>query len=649
MEKMKNSNLQECCLSRGVQRCGFHICVLGVIGSGKCVSGDTIICADGIYRRIKEIIDKDGFTEKQLPVLSNFGNELTSHVFREKTDKVIQIKTNHGVNIKCTPEHPLLVLEGLTPSWKRSDEIVPGDVILGNGFKYIHPAGLDVVYYLKGVFCADGSREGEFADNKKESSAITVIDSELLRFKELLSSIGYEEDIDYQRFSRMQPNKYRLYSKKTKNHTVYQIAFGHITEFTKSKTFYEPMNENQLLSKLAGILDTDSYIKDCGIEIVQKREDIINDIINSLSMLGINGVLTKKYVKGFEHPFYRLYLSMDASKKLATLCLPYVQFTGEKLSSLINRQYVGRVRNNPDSSHAFVVDKNALRRVVCHKIDNKFSACVHQARLTGKVSMFLLKQMYERNQIIFNPEDYSYHVVTEVESLPFDDYVYDVTIPTTHAFLANGLISHNTTVSKALQHQIIHETGHCWGLYEPVEQNPILPLYYKDPKRYAFEMQVYMLNRRLEQQKLAQDLAKAGICSVQDSSLFGDSCFVEMLRKQGIMDDIDVQTYSELFLNMSDNVMYPTLVVYLDCEPETAKNRIIKRGRDCEKDIDLGYLSALKEELDILIDEFERYTSVFRINANIDLTEDEIVQEAIDIFNFAKETRKCPILNRMGV
>lgn len=218
-----------------------------------------------------------------------------------------------------------------------------------------------------------------------------------------------------------------------------------------------------------------------------------------------------------------------------------------------------------------------------------------------------------------------------------------------HICILGVIGSGKTCVSKALQHQIIKDTGHCYGLFEPVEENPILPLYYKDPKRYAFEMQIFMLNRRFEQQKLAQGVTKAGISCVQDSSIFGDSCFVEMLKKQGIMDEIDVQTYSELFLNMSEYIMYPSLVVYLDCDPETAKQRIIKRGRTCEKDIDMGYLSALKSELDILIDEFERYTPVYRINANIDLTEEEISQEALEIYQFAKSTRENPILNRIGV
>ena len=34
------------------------------------------------------------------------------------------------------------------------------------------------------------------------------------------------------------------------------------------------------------------------------------------------------------------------------------------------------------------------------------------------------------------------------------------------------------------------------AFYEPVEDNPILPLYYADPKKYAFLLQIYFLNKR---------------------------------------------------------------------------------------------------------------------------------------------------------
>ncbi len=148
---------------------------------------------------------------------------------------------------------------------------------------------------------------------------------------------------------------------------------------------------------------------------------------------------------------------------------------------------------------------------------------------------------------------------------------------------------------------------------------------------------------------MAQDLALMGVSSVQDSSLFGDSCFVEMLRKDGILKSEEADVYSQLFTNMSRDVMYPSLVIYLDCEPGTAKRRIEKRGRECEKGINIEYLAKLKAELDVLIDDFANYTNVHRINANADLTPEQIDEEALGEYRALKILRMSPKLSRMGV
>ena len=213
-----------------------------------------------------------------------------------------------------------------------------------------------------------------------------------------------------------------------------------------------------------------------------------------------------------------------------------------------------------------------------------------------------------------------------------------------------GIIgSGKTTLARALQKVITEKQGRCEGLWEPVEGNPLLPLYYKDPKRYALSIQIYMLNRRLEQQRVAQDLALMGVSSVQDSSLFGDSCFVEMLRKDGVLSPEECDVYSQLFANMSRDVMYPSLVIYLDCTPEVALARIAKRGRECEKNIPVEYLAKLKAELDVLVDEFKNYTHVHVIDANPDLTPAQIEEEARDELMTLALLRGYPKLNRMGV
>jgi deoxyadenosine kinase len=211
-----------------------------------------------------------------------------------------------------------------------------------------------------------------------------------------------------------------------------------------------------------------------------------------------------------------------------------------------------------------------------------------------------------------------------------------------------GIIgSGKTTTTKHLHDVIVKNEGRCEELMEPVEDNPILPLYYKDPNRYAFSMQIKMLTRRFAQQKLAQDYTKNGISCVQDSSVFGDSCFVEMLRGDKIP-DVEVDVYSELFTEMAEYMMYPSAVVFLKCAPEIALNRIKHRGRECEAGIPIDYLRSLDEQLNRLSESMKRFTHVIELDVNADMNEEQLQQEAHELYVNICCLRATPILSRLG-
>lgn len=60
--------------------------------------------------------------------------------------------------------------------------------------------------------------------------------------------------------------------------------------------------------------------------------------------------------------------------------------------------------------------------------------------------------------------------------------------------------------------------------YEPVEENPILPLYYADMNRYTFLLQIYFLNKRFRMIKEAMQDDN----NVLDRSIYEDSLFFHM-------------------------------------------------------------------------------------------------------------------------
>lgn len=131
---------------------------------------------------------------------------------------------------------------------------------------------------------------------------------------------------------------------------------------------------------------------------------------------------------------------------------------------------------------------------------------------------------------------------------------------------------------------------------EPVADNPYLDLFYQDPKKYAYAMQIYLLHRRVGIQRLAADEALysdrwAG--AVIDRSVFGDRVFAEEHYRAGNISDLDMHAYDTAYEAMRLMIFPPTVLVYLDVTPETAYKRIHERDRKAESTITIEYLQAL--------------------------------------------------------
>ncbi len=80
------------------------------------------------------------------------------------------------------------------------------------------------------------------------------------------------------------------------------------------------------------------------------------------------------------------------------------------------------------------------------------------------------------------------------------------------------------------------------AFYESVDDNPILPLFYKDPQKYGFLLQIYFLNRRLQEIKdsFSNDL------NVLDRSIFEDSLLFKLNADMGRATETLDDPYSDL-------------------------------------------------------------------------------------------------------
>lgn len=160
-------------------------------------------------------------------------------------------------------------------------------------------------------------------------------------------------------------------------------------------------------------------------------------------------------------------------------------------------------------------------------------------------------------------------------------------------------------------------------LYEPVDENQYLSLFYKDMSRYSFPMQVYLLNHRYQQH---QEMIWSKQNTIQDRTIYEDVIFAKMLRESGLMEELDFQTYRHLYENMSNYLHRPDLIIYLDVTPEKALERVKERSRGCETSLTVQYLSDLQKGYEEWLLDVEPRIPVLRLDWNEYIKPEEVAK-----------------------
>ncbi len=144
------------------------------------------------------------------------------------------------------------------------------------------------------------------------------------------------------------------------------------------------------------------------------------------------------------------------------------------------------------------------------------------------------------------------------------------------------------------------------AIFEPVESNPYLERFYKEPGRWAFPMQMHLLHARYAMQKIAayEATMNGGYHgAILDRGLPGDRVFARLHMLAGNMDELEWQTYEAAYDSMTCSLIPPSLMIFLDVEPEVAFDRVKERARGAEVGMELQYLKDLRKGyLDLMVE-----------------------------------------------
>ncbi|MGO3608984.1 MAG: deoxynucleoside kinase [Enterococcus gilvus] len=121
--------------------------------------------------------------------------------------------------------------------------------------------------------------------------------------------------------------------------------------------------------------------------------------------------------------------------------------------------------------------------------------------------------------------------------------------------------------------------------YENVDDNEVLPLFYSNPEKYTFLLQIFFLNKRFLAMKDALQQAD----NVLDRSIYEDSLLFHLNADRGRVSADEVLQYDNLMETMLKELEHaapkkrPDLLVHIKVSFDVMLDRIEKRGREYEQ------------------------------------------------------------------
>ena len=136
----------------------------------------------------------------------------------------------------------------------------------------------------------------------------------------------------------------------------------------------------------------------------------------------------------------------------------------------------------------------------------------------------------------------------------------------------------------------ISEQSQCELILEQFSDNPFLPLFYENPERYAFAVELFFMTERHRQ--LQEFNAQQSLFS---SFTFADYFFAKSLlfARMNLKSD-EYRLFQRLFNILLASSPKPDIIVYLHRPVEQLKQLINKRGRSYEQNISTDYLLQIQ-------------------------------------------------------
>jgi len=451
----------------------------GPAGTGKCIASDSLVLTDRGMVEIGSLgvgLGADEADSIGLTVHGMDGSESASLVYSGGISHTLVVTTRFGYSIQVTPEHPLLVRTTAGElEWRRADELRHGDVLaLQRGQRMFGGrTQVDFIYdrrvrqdhsrriaighldeelaYFMGIVTGDGNvtARNRIGLSSTEPEVIAA-------FKRTAHRFGLHSFIDHnERFNgRDQPDHVIASSQ------LYQLLSYLGMPMSKAQHKCVPHSvlvapESIVSAFLRGLYDTDGSIERGNVvSLTLTSDQLIREVQIILLNLGIvasNGVKRGRY-RGSPHLSRRLVIAgadverfFDrvgfAVQRKCSLVRPLRRNPNVDLIPFVSGQLQAAMRSTTltrEQHHRFYDYRHGSRRPTYAKLTELVGVL---ERYRAEPALLVPLQEILKRQLLFLPV---------VSITPGEAAVYDLTVPGSHSFIANGFVNHNSYLAVAL-------------------------------------------------------------------------------------------------------------------------------------------------------------------------------------------------------
>jgi len=442
--------------------------VYGPESSGKCLTSDTHMWTDQGLQTVEEIFGRVGqkasiatrktdVSEQDIAAVNEFGDrEPVTMLTHNNRRKVYEITLSSGRSVRVTHRHPLRVInERGFIVWKNAGDIEKGDTVISAlfGAESNRSSTSDLTKdeaELIGYLVADGTLKPE-----TKVCYTKGYDDAQARYIELVESILGGEVIVYD------GKDCHLNDKKVRTLLADKYGLEYVNAAGKKvpRIVREAAPEVQKRF-LAAYFDGDGHIaQDGSMEAMTASEQLAEELQLLLYGFGITCTRSPKQVEGYDQTYHRIYIGPRAADRFI-----------DQIGVLSTRRQA-QVASRKESSRSPVMENipnlSFLVRMLRDTIggDREFDRIAgklfHSDRDEQACSKRRLREIIDwterqyttpQTEVILDhlkfleKMPYTYEEVVSIEE---EEKVptFDVVVPETHSFLANGVLSHNTTLT----------------------------------------------------------------------------------------------------------------------------------------------------------------------------------------------------------